>query len=202
MDHGPVILGNSFKYVIFTLILLGFSQFSYADLNLHVNYGSTVPAPTGAKDLCQKYDFACKTNPKGRQFIGMTRGQLTRFNSKINGQYRQVNDNGEDWSLPKSSSSGGDCEDFALLKKKLLIEKGVAPQSLLIATVIDRGQSHAVLVWYDGKNNYVLDNLRNEVQPYAKAKLKLQRIQNPRNPTAWLFPATRGAGQAAQYTTD
>jgi hypothetical protein len=67
------------------------------------------------------------------------------------------------WSLPEDGK--GDCEDFALLKRKLLLERGF-PASALIITVgaTDKGLAHAWLVVSTDQGNLVLDNLSSDVR--------------------------------------
>lgn len=54
----------------------------------------------------------------------------------------------------------GDCEDFALAKRRALIAEGMPPALLSIALVTTpRGEDHAVLLVADGDDAIVLDNL-------------------------------------------
>ena len=53
----------------------------------------------------------------------------------------------------------GDCEDYALLKQKLLIERGWPSSSLLMTVVRDeKGEGHAVLTARTSQGDFVLDN--------------------------------------------
>ncbi len=68
----------------------------------------------------------------------------------------------EVWAYPVDA---GDCEDFVLLKRKLLIEKGFPVNTLLI-TVVRKpdGEGHAVLTVRTAQGDYILDNLNNDVK--------------------------------------
>ncbi len=58
----------------------------------------------------------------------------------------------------------GDCEDYVLLKQKLLINKGFSPADLLITVVLQpNGEGHAVLTVRTDRGDFVLDNMRNKV---------------------------------------
>src|SRR5215208_3156133 len=62
--------------------------------------------------------------------------QLQQINNHVNSTIREVSDleqyGREDvWTLPTSGK--GDCEDFALLKRKLLIQRGWPAAALSIA---------------------------------------------------------------------
>jgi predicted transglutaminase-like cysteine proteinase len=93
--------------------------------------------------------------------------QLQQINSHVNSTIREVSDieqyGREDvWTLPTSGK--GDCEDFALLKRKMLIESGW-PSSALSITVgaTAQGEAHAVLLVSTTQGQYVLDNLTSSI---------------------------------------
>ncbi len=93
--------------------------------------------------------------------------QLQQINSHVNSTIREVSDleqyGREDvWTLPTSGK--GDCEDFALLKRKILIERGW-PSSALSITVgaTGQGEAHAVLMVSTAQGQYVLDNLTSSI---------------------------------------
>ena len=149
-----------------------------------------IAAPDGFADVCNRYDWACASGSKG-QVRGKALLSLAReVNNAINHQYRQVTDRSqygteEVWALP-TSSRGGDCEDFVLAKKHSLIEAGVAPGRLLIATVLDRRRAlHAVLVLRTEEGDFVLDNLNNRVKGWQETGYSFLRMQNPDAPHRW-----------------
>ena len=97
----------------------------------------------------------------------------------------------EVWALP--SPRGGDCEDLALLKKKLLIEAGLPADRLRIATVLDRRRNaHAGLVLRTEAGDYVLDSLTDRVLPWEKTGLSFLRIQSQASPTGWAMVLAGG----------
>jgi predicted transglutaminase-like cysteine proteinase len=71
-----------------------------------------------------------------------------------------------DWELYSSSEfwekigpQGGDCEDFALGKYYKLLEKGIPPEKLRLATCyVETGEYHCVLLADDETTTWVLDN--------------------------------------------
>ncbi len=150
----------------------------------------TVSAPAGAAGLCGRYPWACKTTQAAAMRVSDS--QLTyavQLNRQINGSVRSVSDQAqygvvEHWALP--TARGGDCEDFALLKKKRLIEAGLNPQMLLVATVLDRQRNaHAVLVLRTAHGDLVLDNLRDDVLHWRQTGYTFLRMQDPANPGRW-----------------
>ena len=69
----------------------------------------------------------------------------------------------ERWNYPDDGY--GDCEDYALLKRRMLIEAGWPREALLMTVVRDkRGDGHAVLTVKTDKGEFILDN-QNENDP-------------------------------------
>ena len=63
-------------------------------------------------------------------------------NDHVNATVQEVSDpdqfgTADVWSLPVNGK--GDCEDFALLKRKLLIERGWPSSAMLLTVVADAG---------------------------------------------------------------
>jgi len=88
---------------------------------------------------------------------------------------------------------GGDCEDFALAKKKRLIEAGVPAGAVLIATALDRRRKpHAVLVLRARAGDYVLDNLTDRMLLWHRTGYSFLRMQNPIAPWKWDLIAAGG----------
>lgn len=146
-------------------------------------------SPPGASGLCNKYQWAC-TRTGYRGVSGRAALQLAKsINSRINRQTDQIEDRAqygqqEYWTLP--TSRGGDCEDIVLLKKKKLLEKGLASETLLIATVLDLDRnSHAVLVLRTEQGDFVLDSLRNKVIPWRSTGYTFLKMQNPKSLHKW-----------------
>lgn len=98
--------------------------------------------------------------------------QLRQVNSYVNSTITEVSDmeqyGREDvWTLPTSGK--GDCEDFALLKRKMLIERGWPASALSIAVgMTSQGEPHAVLTVATDRGSYVLDNLTSSILPSSQ----------------------------------
>lgn len=156
-----------------------------------------IAAPSAAQQLCAKYDWACSTSTGTK--AKLTQADVTvihRINKSINRQIREVSDRSQYrktdyWTLP--SSLRGDCEDIALLKKKDLIKAGIAPERLLMATVLDRQRrGHAVLILRTSSGDYVLDNMTNRIKPWSDTGYTFLRMQNPKAPRKWVGLMVRG----------
>ncbi|MDX5414145.1 MAG: transglutaminase-like cysteine peptidase [Rhodobacterales bacterium] len=149
----------------------------------------TVSAPAGAHNLCGRYPWACQNAGAGKPVAGHHLELAIQVNRQINRQVRSISDQAqyarpEHWALP--TAQGGDCEDFALIKKKRLIEAGLDPRMLLVSTVLDRNRNaHAVLVMRTSQGDFILDNLRDEVLHWRQTGYTFLRMQDPSNPARW-----------------
>jgi predicted transglutaminase-like cysteine proteinase len=142
--------------------LLGASQMTYSYIPrglasglLMAAFAALLPVPVSAK-------------PAPRIALTVERmSELQQINSYVNSTIFEVSDmeqyGREDvWTLPKSGK--GDCEDFALLKRKLLIERGWPASALLISVgTTSQGEPHAVLIATTDRGEYVLDNLTSSI---------------------------------------
>jgi predicted transglutaminase-like cysteine proteinase len=71
----------------------------------------------------------------------------------------------ESWDYPEDGK--GDCEDYALEKRKRLIAAGFPQRVLLMTVVLDEtGQGHAVLLVRTDRGDLVLDNKRDAIFPW------------------------------------
>ncbi len=155
----------------------------------HLVARKPIAAPPGAGTLCARYGWACARSNRPSVAPAAALKVAQKVNSSVNARVRPLSDRRqygteEVWDLP--TRRGGDCEDFVLLKKKQLVEAGLPPQDLLIATVLDRNRgAHAVLVLRTERGDFVLDNLRNRVTTWQETGYSFLRMQNPRRPEAW-----------------
>jgi predicted transglutaminase-like cysteine proteinase len=69
------------------------------------------------------------------------------------------------WDYPEDGY--GDCEDYQLLKRKLLAETGLSRRAMRMTVVIDeKHEGHAVLMVRTDRGDYILDNKTNAVLPW------------------------------------
>ncbi|WP_170844625.1 transglutaminase-like cysteine peptidase [Aliiruegeria lutimaris] len=152
-----------------------------------------IAAPKAAATLCATYRWACAKSNRARS---PELGKISAVNRKINRSTREISDDAQyrredHWALP--SRRGGDCEDFALLKKRELIGMGYAPDRLLLTTVLDRaGRPHAVLVARTENGDFVVDNLRDTIKPWNKTGYTFLRMQDPSAPHRWVSLNVKG----------
>lgn len=146
--------------------------------------------PSGARELCQQYSWACSSKRSVKLSSQQEMNIVKNVNRRVNATTREITDQSqyrtqERWALP--TSLGGDCEDFALLKKRDLIKAGIDPSKLLIATVLDTSRTpHAVLVYRSAGGDLVLDNLTNRIKPWSSTRYLFLRMQDPKQPRRWV----------------
>lgn len=117
---------------------------------------------------------------------------VTTVNLSVNRSMRAVNESRERWSV---GGPTGDCEDFALTKRRELIRRGVPASALRIAVARTyAGEGHAVLVVGTSAGDFVLDNLTNRIVPWHKANFRWLKIASPENPRVWFAVGTGTAG--------
>jgi len=148
------------------------------------------PAPSGAQSLCRTYAWACARAAAQTSSPEDQLQRVSAVNARVNRSVRAVEDDrqygvAEYWALP--TRVGGDCEDFALLKKRELVSLGIDPRRLLIATVLDRQRNpHAVLVFRSDKGDLVLDNLTDKIRDWRATHYVFLQMQDPDRPTGWV----------------
>ena len=90
----------------------------------------------------------------------------------------------ERWALPETY---GDCEDYVLLKRKWLIERGWPTSSLLITVVFDElGDGHAVLLARTSSGELVLDNKTDDVKLWHETAYRYVKRQSVSDPNRWV----------------
>ena len=89
------------------------------------------------------------------------------------------------WSYPNDGS--GDCEDYQLLKRKLLVEAGLPRRALLMSVVADeRGAGHAVLTVRTDRGDLILDNLTDEIREWFETNYVFIKRESARK-AEWVY---------------
>ena len=123
------------------------------------------------------------------------KAELATVNRDVNRAIRpQANNNGvmaEEWLV---SPREGDCNDYAVTKRHELLARGWSSRSLLLAeVVIASGEHHLVLVVRTREDDFVLDNLNQNVRPVSQVRYQWVRAQQEKNPKFWsTINVTRG----------
>ncbi|WP_181708409.1 transglutaminase-like cysteine peptidase [Chthonobacter rhizosphaerae] len=95
----------------------------------------------------------------------------------------------------KVGGVSGDCEDYALAKRELLVRLGVPSRALRLATGhLRNGEYHAVLLVRTDRGDLVLDNLNRDVRAAERSGLRFDMIQDGDDPR--VFRRVRPAAEA------
>ena len=90
----------------------------------------------------------------------------------------------EKWSYPDGA---GDCEDYALEKRRQLMQLGVSAGDLLITVVRQpNGDGHAVLTMRTSHGEFVLDNLEPRILMWTDTEYTFLKRQSERNSGIWV----------------
>jgi predicted transglutaminase-like cysteine proteinase len=85
----------------------------------------------------------------------------------------------------------GDCEDYVIQKRRMLIAEGIPASSMMIALVKTKdGEGHAVLVLRTTDGDKVFDNLTDEIKSPRETGHKFIAVTDPQNNDRWLEART------------
>jgi len=155
--------------------------------------GADTTVPYGWVDFCARYRGECADDNRPAQPIALTSEamhKIRRINAWVNDNIEPVSD-AEHWGVVDQwdypSDGKGDCEDYALLKRRMLMEEGFPRQALLMTVVKEaNGDGHAVLTVKTDHGEFVLDNLTNTVKPWGKAPYRFVKRQSESNQNVWV----------------
>jgi predicted transglutaminase-like cysteine proteinase len=150
-------------------------------------------APFGWRDFCRKYAQECDAQAIGAPYIELTVDNwqiLRNINEVVNRDIEPVSDFdhwgvAESWDIPTDGK--GDCEDFALLKRKMLIALKLSPSALLMTIVYNRRhEGHAVLTVVTDRGDFILDNQTDAIMGWEQTGYRFVERQSARNPNIWV----------------
>jgi predicted transglutaminase-like cysteine proteinase len=160
---------------------------------IYISVGEKSLPPFGWVDFCRRYKGECDAGPTTPLDVNWTPEAAKRarkINTWVNTHVTPVSDMDhwgvvDRWDYPTDGM--GDCEDFVLMKRRLLIEEGFPRQALLVTVVKDqRGDGHAVLTVKTNKGEFVLDNLEEEVRPWGETPYHYIKRQSQTDQNVWL----------------
>ncbi len=154
-------------------------------------FGKSIP-PMGYVAFCGRGEDECKFSGGKATPLALTTenwDQIEQVNHYTNTKIRPVSDMElyhlpDYWTYPVTA---GDCEDYALLKKRYLVGMGISPSQLLMTVVLDENhEGHAVLTVVTNKGDYVLDNRRNEVLRWDDTGYTFLKRQSQLQANQWV----------------
>lgn len=154
---------------------------------------SDTKTPIGARQFCLDWPEECRVSAAGPERVRLSGGKwrdLDAINRSVNGAITAITDEKfygqrEYWTYPDKGY--GDCEDFALLKRRELMARGWPASALRMALVRQRnGEAHAVLLAKTDRGDFVLDNLAAEVLDWSQTSYKFVKISSPETLDRWI----------------
>jgi predicted transglutaminase-like cysteine proteinase len=172
---------------------LGTSALSHVEHSNFASAGGVTRAPIGWTEFCIEYKPECDTKPSQPRDIVLTErawADLVKVNDWVNRTIKPMTDLEhwgvvERWNYPDDGY--GDCEDYVLLKRRMLIQAGWPREALLITVVRDKkGDGHAVLTVKTDRGEYILDNQEDAIVPWYRTGYRFVKRQSQSDPNSWI----------------
>ena len=160
---------------------------------LFVSLGPATRPPIGWVEFCTENPRECATGRTAARDVVLTPqawSSLMRINDWVNQSIKPITDQDhwgvvEKWSYPDDGY--GDCEDYVLLKRRMLMEAGWPRAALLITVVRDRkGDGHAVLTVKTDKGEFILDNQNEKVLAWHETGYHFVKRQSQTDQNVWV----------------
>ena len=149
--------------------------------------------PPGWVDFCAREPTECAvptTSPRNLVVSAEVWSNLDRVNNWVNATVKPLTDVKhwgvvELWSIPDDGY--GDCEDYVLLKRRILMQAGWPREALLVTVVLKgKNEGHTVLTVTTDKGDYVLDNLNKNILLWSATGYRFVKRQSQANPNVWV----------------
>jgi predicted transglutaminase-like cysteine proteinase len=163
------------------------------DRDLFATVGPETRAPIGWIEFCTENASDCRGSTSAPRDIVLTQTawrDLQRVNQWVNENVKPMTDMEhwgvvEKWSYP--TDGYGDCEDYVLQKRKMLIDAGWPREALLITVVRDKkGDGHAVLTVKTDKGEFILDNQNEQVLVWNETGYRFVKRQSQNDVNVWV----------------
>ncbi|MBX9845027.1 MAG: transglutaminase-like cysteine peptidase [Xanthobacteraceae bacterium] len=191
------------------IAISGAASSAAAERPVYVSIGGQARPPIGWVEFCNEHAKECATTASEPRDVVLTAKvwkDLVRVNRWVNEQIKPITDMDhwgvvERWSYPDDGQ--GDCEDYVLLKRRMLMQAGWPREALLITVVRDKkGDGHAVLTVKTDKGEFILDNQAEEILLWSETGYRFVKRQSQGNPNQWVsLGDTRPAVSTAAAST-
>jgi predicted transglutaminase-like cysteine proteinase len=198
LDRLPLIISGIAAFAIGAAATSLAAPTTTAALSLFAPAGTTKPAPYGWLHFCTAQPAECEPTPAEPKVIPLTPrswGELNQINSIVNRDVEPISD--EDhykiyeqdilnwWTYPDDGK--GNCNDYVLMKRKLLVEAGWPKAALLMTVVIDHhGDGHLILMVRTDRGDLILDNMRDDIVSWDRTGYRFVKRQSASNPNDWV----------------
>jgi predicted transglutaminase-like cysteine proteinase len=175
--------------------------------------GMIKPPPYGWRHFCAAQPAECETAPTLPSLVQLTVQswtELNKINAIVNEEIEPISD--EDhyriyeqnilnwWTYPDDGK--GNCNDYAMMKRKLLIEAGWPMTALWLTVVIDyHGAGHLVLMIRTDRGDLILDNMRKQIVRWNRTSYRFVMRQSELDPNNWVSIEAKGELRTAAAET-
>ena len=159
----------------------------------YMHTGGRTTQPVGHYEFCQKLPQECAQRTPKQAPVELTRklwAAIVNVNNSVNTRIVPRTDmemwgKEEVWSYPDSGF--GDCEDYALEKRRELMSAGVPAGNLLMTVARQpNGDGHAVLTVRTSDGDYILDNLEPRILAWQDTDYTFLKRQSVTNSGDWV----------------
>jgi predicted transglutaminase-like cysteine proteinase len=164
-----------------------------ASANSFMPSGGRTTQPVGHYEFCQQLPIECRQMTPAGKPVELTRklwAKIIDINNLVNTMVvprtdREIWGVEERWSFPANGI--GDCEDYVLEKRRMLMAAGMPAGNLLITVVRQpNGDGHAVLTARTSLGDFVLDNLEPRVLAWEDTQYRFLKRQSDQNSGVWV----------------
>lgn len=157
-----------------------------------MSVGHETSQPIGHYEFCLERPNECNIRSVDTSPVVLSEAswvQLQQVNNIVNSAITPATDLdiygvAELWVYP---TTRGDCEDYVLLKRRILAEQGWPLTDLLITVVIrPDGEGHAVLTVRTDRGDFVLDNLDPQIRLWSETPYLFVKRQSETNTGRWV----------------
>jgi len=155
--------------------------------------GRAARAPSGYVAFCNRNPQECIADSRQPDVISLTPvrwAKLKKVNGMVNAAVSPEADQehygvADFWTVPVDGA--GDCEDYVLAKRKMLVLLGLPEAALRISVVLDhRTVRHAVLTVATDRGDFVLDSLKDEILAPGQTSYVWVERQDRASRTGWV----------------
>ncbi|TPN21537.1 transglutaminase [Mesorhizobium sp. B2-3-3] len=166
---------------------------AYAAGPAYMHTGGRTTQPVGHYEFCQRIPGECNEKTSKGAPVELTRklwATIVNINNSVNTRIKPRTDMEnygveEYWAYPDNGY--GDCEDYALEKRRELMDVGVAAGDLLMTVARQpNGDGHAVLTVRTSLGEFILDNLETKVLSWTDTDYTYLKRQSTENSGVWV----------------
>ena len=184
-------------FIVLSFACLGFAMSSAngqaQSRSPFLDLGQTTYTPIGWAEFCQRYKGHCEPTRNRAVEVASTDANVAliyNVNKQVNHAIKAMTDI-EHWRAidrwDYAEDGSGDCEDYALVKRKLLLAAGLPQGALLMTVVRDENlDGHAVLTVRTDRGDLVLDNMSDQLHLWFRTPYRFVKIQSQQDPNTWV----------------